>query len=149
MSDYPKTGSYKPEELRFAATARCECGAGLAYPPKDAGISCYWDCSAVLMGMVQPGIEHPTYAFAFYGVKSELQPSAYGATTRPADAAPRRLLAELHAETQLEERRLHAMKTEGHDHFHTRIHQTLAQMGDHDLDGFTPEPWAHATSTDF
>lgn len=59
-------------------------------------------------------------------------------------AAPRRLLAELHAEAQLEERKLRAMHTEGHDHFHARIHQALSQMGDHDLDSWTREAGALA-----
>lgn len=59
-------------------------------------------------------------------------------------AAPRRLLAELDAETRQEERRLQAMLTDGHDHFHSRIHRALPQMGDHDLDGFAREAGALA-----
>ena len=94
MSDYPKTGSYKPEELRFAATARCKCGAGLAYPPDDTRLSIkdgasHWDCSAVLMGQAPPTKDHPTFPFMFYEIKSEDQPSARGATTRPEGAPPR------------------------------------------------------------
>ena len=86
MSDYPKTGSYTHEELCFAATSRCQCGAGHAYPPADADVAGYWDCSAVLLGTVQPSQDHKTFPFAYYEVKSENQPSAQGATTRPADA---------------------------------------------------------------
>jgi hypothetical protein len=46
-------------------------------------------------------------------------------------------LAELHVETQHEEKRLELMKTDGADHFHARIHGALAQMGDHELDNDT------------
>ena len=60
-------------------------------------------------------------------------------------AVPRRLLAELDAETRQEEHRLHTMLTDGHDYFHSRIHQALPQMGDHDLDGFAREAGALAS----
>jgi hypothetical protein len=72
------------DELRFSAYARCKgCGAGLAYP-KECSPGHYWDCSAVLLGqVVDPGPEHVQYPFAFYEIKSEDQPSANGATTRP------------------------------------------------------------------
>ena len=58
--------------------------------------------------------------------------------------APRRLLAELDAETRQEEARLQTMLSQGHDFFHSRIHQALPQMGDHDLDGFAREAGALA-----
>ena len=80
------------ERLVFAATSRCPCGAGLAYDPAgESGkpIHGYWDCSAILLGIAvakeQPGsIQHTAQLpFVFYEIKSEGQPSAQGATTRP------------------------------------------------------------------
>lgn len=97
---------YKPEELNYAAGARCDCGAGLAYPEEDVarGRNRVWVCSALLKGEVafdkdtwgnsgflvrkvlgDDGKEHAAYPFAFYDVKSERQPSAGGRTTRPDD----------------------------------------------------------------
>lgn len=83
-------------DLRYAATARCQCGAGLAYAPKDPGDPrlpfkgpSAWDCSDILTGRAvekgQPGsVQHSDiYPFAFYEIKSEDQPSAEGRTTRP------------------------------------------------------------------
>lgn len=86
----------KLKGMTFAATARCQCGAGLAYDDTCVvqpfrGPS-YWDCSAILLGdaipMGQDGsVQHSDhYPFAFYEIKSENQPSAQGATTRPKEA---------------------------------------------------------------
>lgn len=75
----------KPEQLLYAACTVCPCGAGLAYPPSTAGVHGEWACSRVLLGEVPAGDAHPTYPFAFYEIKSEGQPSANGATTRPAE----------------------------------------------------------------
>lgn len=94
------------DRLVFAATSRCHCGAGLAYDPAgESGGAVenpnsvfkgphggYWDCSAILLGTAiekgQPGSVRHTdrLPFAFYEVKSENQPSARGATTRPPKA---------------------------------------------------------------
>lgn len=80
-------GDFKLDELRFAAYERCSCGAGFAYPV-DIDIrlpnrAC-WDCSAILRGLAEHGSSHSnSMPFAFYEVKSENQPSANGATTRP------------------------------------------------------------------
>lgn len=96
------------ERLIFAARSRCPCGAGLAYDPAGAsggypdeskgekndsvfvgGFGGYWDCSAILLGTAipngQPGaVKHEgQLPFSFYEIKSENQPSANGATTRP------------------------------------------------------------------
>lgn len=90
------------DRLIYAATSRCPCGAGLAYDPvgpsggvgNEGGVfkyaaSGYWDCSAILLGTAtpkgQPGsVQHTgKLPFAFYEIKSEEQPSACGATTRP------------------------------------------------------------------
>lgn len=71
------------DELKFSAAARCDCGAGIAYP-NDIGPRGFWDCSAILMGTADRGLKHcGQLPFAFYEIKSEGQPSAYGATTRP------------------------------------------------------------------
>lgn len=75
-------------DLRFAAGARCQCGAGLAHP-KGCGPWHHWKCSAVLTGRVpdekgERGIPvHGEFSFQFYEIKSEDQPSANGTTTRP------------------------------------------------------------------
>src|SRR4051794_7590767 len=42
-------GRFTPDELIFAASSRCECGAGLAYPD-GIGAWGFWDCSAILLG---------------------------------------------------------------------------------------------------
>lgn len=79
---------FRLEELRFSATVRCDCGAGLAYP-KDIGIHGSWDCSDILLGRAIPKGQEGSkmhaspLPFAFYEIKSEDQPSANGATTRP------------------------------------------------------------------
>lgn len=86
------------ERLVYAASARCPCGAGLAYDPAgevggDDDSPHHrpnaWDCSAILLGTAipkgEPGsVQHTgLLPFAFYEIKSENQPSARGATTRP------------------------------------------------------------------
>lgn len=72
------------EALRFAAFARCQCAAGLAYP-KGCGPRESWVCSDILRGIAAPDTTHDEpKPFAFYEIKSEDQPSANGATTRPA-----------------------------------------------------------------
>jgi hypothetical protein len=83
------------KKMTFAATSRCPCGAGLAYdstcvqaPFKGPS---YWDCSAILLGTAipsgEPGaVQHTDQLpFSFYEIKSENQPSARGATTRPTE----------------------------------------------------------------
>jgi len=79
-------------ELVYAASARCMCGAGMAYP---VGIGTHgsWHCSDILTlraltkGQDGASLHTPEMPFAFYEVKSESQPSARGATTRPAPAS--------------------------------------------------------------
>lgn len=93
------------KHLLFASHARCKgCDAGLAYFMGTTASE--WDCSAVLLGRAQAGEKnadgtwkHPTYPFAFYEIKSEGQPSANGATTRPADIKPTRSYLLWHAIT--------------------------------------------------
>lgn len=82
-------------ELIYSATARCPCGAGFAYwdayDVKDGGGA--WDCSDILTGRAiqfgQSGAKAHTamLPFSFYEIKSERQPSAGGATTRPSGVA--------------------------------------------------------------
>lgn len=98
-----KEGRARPlaERLCYAATARCPCGAGLAYDPfaEDEPGSVfrgpsYWDCSAILLGTFikkgEPGAVTHTdqLPFSMYEIKSEGQPSAHGATTRPQGEQP-------------------------------------------------------------
>lgn len=91
-----KEGQTRPlaERLVYAATARCPCGAGLAYDPFSDGDGIFkgpswWDCSAIILGTAiargEPGAVTHTdqLPFAFYEIKGENQPSAHGATTRP------------------------------------------------------------------
>lgn len=74
---------FAAEELVFAATSRCSCGAGLAYP-KECNSGHYWDCSEILMGIAKKEVKHTDQLpFAYYEVKFENQPSANGMTTRP------------------------------------------------------------------
>ena len=78
---------FTEDELIFAATSRCQCGAGLAYP-KNVGIDGSWDCSDILLGLAIKSGEPDAKThsgempFTFYEIKSENQPSANGATTR-------------------------------------------------------------------
>lgn len=72
------------DQLRFAATARCECGLGMAYKPHADPAATEWVCSGILMGTADVSAAHTEpLVFAFWEVKSEDQPSANGMTTRP------------------------------------------------------------------
>jgi hypothetical protein len=74
---------YKETDLVYAAYNRCPCGAGLAYPI-NIGMSGHWDCSAILKGQADEKATHTAkLPFMFYEIKSENQPSAGGASTRP------------------------------------------------------------------
>ena len=75
--------AFTPEELLFAAGARCRCGAGMAYP-MGLGINGFWDCSAILMGTASKEIQHSDrLPFALYEVHAETSIRAGGRTTRP------------------------------------------------------------------
>ncbi len=69
------------DELVFAAVVRCRCGTGMAYP-KGIGPQGKWNCADVLLGNAATS-GHDEYPFFSYEIKSELQPSQQGATTRP------------------------------------------------------------------
>lgn len=74
---------FELNELLFSSHSRCMCGAGLAYP-EGIGINGHWYCSSILLGRAKGGTSHDSpFPFAFYEIKSENQPSAMGATTRP------------------------------------------------------------------
>lgn len=82
-------GKFGLDELRFAAYTRCSCGAGMCYP-KDIGMHGAWYCSDILLGRAIPSGQegakmHDKLPFMFYEIKSEDQPSANGATTRPSN----------------------------------------------------------------
>lgn len=84
MPDRPVTTA----DLVFAATARCKCGAGFCYPNFTRNQRGQWVCSAILLGTAAAGSEHDqAKAFAFWDIKSDQQPSANGATTRPTGEA--------------------------------------------------------------
>jgi hypothetical protein len=80
------------KSLVYAATARCPCGLGLAYDRKgESGkvTDGYWDCSGILLGTADPQVQHTAkLPFVFYEIKSDQQPSANGATTRPQGTKP-------------------------------------------------------------
>lgn len=86
---------FTDDELVYAAWTRCECGAGMAYP-KDIGFHGSWICSEQMTNPKRwTNYDNKTYKtedgklhskdlpFSFWSVKSEGQPSANGATTRP------------------------------------------------------------------
>lgn len=95
--------TFKDTELLYAATARCRCGAGLAYPLEHESAMKIgaWLCSAVLKGEVEapahrqyPGYlrgkdakpegEHDAYDWAFYKIREETSiGNDGGRTTRP------------------------------------------------------------------
>jgi len=80
----PQSGTFTDWSLLYSAVARCRCGAGLAYPldHDEALRRRSWTCSRILRGEPATG-DHDDLPFAFYEIKSEGQPSARGATTRP------------------------------------------------------------------
>jgi hypothetical protein len=76
-------GDFTLEELIYAAYDKCNCGAGMAYP-KGIGIQGSWYCGDILRGCGnQKKIHSSAMPFFMYELKSENQPSAKGATTRP------------------------------------------------------------------
>lgn len=72
--------------LVYAAHTRCPCGLGIAHrtDAQPYGDTAYWDCSGILLGTADDTVKHTAkLPFVFYEIKSENQPSANGATTRP------------------------------------------------------------------
>ena len=72
--------------LVFSAKARCDCGAGLAYPRWSS--SRIWDCSSILLGDAllegESGVCCHSMPCTYFDIVSERQPAAHGHTTRPA-----------------------------------------------------------------
>lgn len=77
--------TYTDYELLYAATARCRCGAGLAYPldTTEALKLRAWVCSTALKDDQADG-EHDLYPFADWKIREETSiNNAGGHTTRP------------------------------------------------------------------
>lgn len=83
-------GGFDLSELRFAAEARCNCGAGLAYPLETSSFGS-WDCSDILRGIAVPKgqpdskTHSPAKPFTFWEIKSEYESSVGQVTTRPSE----------------------------------------------------------------
>lgn len=80
------TKTYFDKELLYAATGRCKCGAGLAYPLdyEDAMRMQAWVCSRVLKGEVSMSTNHEAFAFSMWKVREETSiNNLEKATTRP------------------------------------------------------------------
>lgn len=79
---------YRDDELEYSARTRCPCGSGLA-SLRRASFHSSWRCAAIVTGRapardVDPfNGKHTDAPFMFHEIKSERQPSAAGATTRP------------------------------------------------------------------
>lgn len=90
-------------DLIYAAYGRCRCGAGLAYRRIiRSDTDRVWACGDVLLGRAADVTHTDPLPFTFWEIKSENQPSAKGATTRPPEDAKAR--ARRHA-WDLEERK--------------------------------------------
>ena len=81
-------------ELIYAATARCQCGRGVAHPldTRKALQLGAWVCSGVLKGEIPEADsgQHNSFAFAFYKVREESSINNDSkATTRPAGTIAR------------------------------------------------------------
>lgn len=65
-----RTGApFTADDLYFA-TAKCPCGARLAYPLDVNPFLGYWDCSEILMGSADRAVMHTAkLPFPFYKVK--------------------------------------------------------------------------------
>lgn len=79
------------KELLYAATVRCKCGAGMAYP-LDHGLAQTfraWGCSRVLKGEGTDG-GHDNLPFMFWKVREETSINNIGGfTTRPSGTVMR------------------------------------------------------------
>ena len=87
LASVAEKATLSESDVLYSSHARCpHCKAGLAYP--TLGRPTEWVCSAILLGKVVDDGKHQILPFAFYEVKSENQPSAQGATTRPKPETP-------------------------------------------------------------
>jgi hypothetical protein len=78
---------FKDEELVYAASSRCKCGAGFAYP-EHIGMHGAWYCSHLLKTRDPHGDHDSAMPFAFWSVRSESQIARNNGivTTRPKGA---------------------------------------------------------------
>lgn len=77
---YAMKDKFTPDELRYSREAKCECGAGLAYPKATGLQEGAWHCSAILTGVADKKVLHTgRLPFSMYEVKSEND----NQTTRP------------------------------------------------------------------
>lgn len=94
MTKAERKRAKKLKHMIFSRSARCQCGAGLAYdatcveePFKGPS---YWDCSAILLGDAVPSgepgaVRHDDrYPFSFWDIKAEQN----GVSTRPVSHLP-------------------------------------------------------------
>lgn len=81
-----KKKTFEDSELMYSATARCKCGAGLAYPmDHDAAWKIgAWVCSHALKNEDANPEEHQSFPWSFYKVREETSVfNSGGHTTRP------------------------------------------------------------------
>lgn len=78
---------FKDEELVYAASSRCKCGAGFAYP-STIGMHGSWHCSHLLKTREPRAGHSDSMPFAFWSVRSESQIARNNGivTTRPEGA---------------------------------------------------------------
>jgi hypothetical protein len=67
--------------LVYAATARCDCGAGMAFRADADPYNGSWRCSEELLGLAEP--HSAIMPFRWNIIIPEDIPSARGETTRP------------------------------------------------------------------
>lgn len=80
-----EVSQFTDNELLYAATVRCHCGAGLAHPlnVEESLRLRAWICSASLKGEADDS-RHDEYDFAFYKIREETSiNNSGGQTTRP------------------------------------------------------------------
>lgn len=82
LAEFRNGRFFTKDELCYSSDAKCSCGYGVAYPKMTNNMHDKWTCAAVLLGRHAPNTQHDAFPFAFYEIKSEDQPSAYGRTTR-------------------------------------------------------------------
>jgi hypothetical protein len=86
--------NYTDQELLYAATDHCQCGAGLAYPldVEESLELGAWVCSKVLRGECTDADKsrHGAFAFSMYKIREETSiNNGGGLTTRPAGTIAR------------------------------------------------------------
>ena len=84
---------YTDRDIIYAATARCQCGSGVAYPLDHAAAlkSGAWTCARKLRGEVEGDVfPHDVLPFIFWKVREETSINNHGGhTTRPSGTVAR------------------------------------------------------------